>query len=349
MTEREGPPPDLGEVLASLPSGATINVHRWRTDGPRPRYAYVGRIEAADFSPDLIAQRWGGGDYRLYIRVPEAEAKAAGVPQLVVRDLAIDPAAGGGPPAATPAPANFDVPAGVAQLIQLQGEMMRTALEGLRATRESPAEMIRTVAELVRGQQSADPMRDLVLELVRARLSGAPQWADLWEVFERGMQAAQEWRTSGDSSALERLGLRFAELLERMGRPAGGSAPAAPGAPAPALASAAPAPQTVGMAPSATMPAWRRWIEGLRPMILEAARLNGPADLYADLLAEHLPAELDGEVNALLAGPWPDNVLGTLGPEWRPALPWLRRVLVAFADRATEPEPEPEPEPGPEP
>jgi hypothetical protein len=315
MTDKgpETTPPDVAELLAQLPSGAVVDVHRWRLDGPRPRYAYVGRLDAADYTPELLAARWGAGDYRLYIRVPAEAAKSSGIPQLIVREVSIDEAAApqrpapASPPA--PAPQPVDIPSGVAQLVALQAQALQALVESVR--------------QMVRAPEH-DPLRDVMLELVKARISGQekPEWSAMWEIFREGMEAARA-SNGGGSSALERLGLKFAELLER--------AQQRPSPPA-----QLPASPPAGAAPNAP-PSWRRYLDGIRPLCLQAAAADASPGLYAELLAQHLPAELDAEVDALMASPaWPENVIEQLSPEWGPARDWLRRVLVQFRAQFTE-------------
>jgi len=359
---REGTsaPEEIRQLMDSLPPDSAVDLLRWNDAGPKPGYKMVRTYPAADFSPGLVARKFGGGDYRVYIRF-----KRDGRPSVERRDFGVDPAVKPEPeppPAAgLPAPA----PAGGPTLDRAMWELLDLQVKALTSLltsvpRESPVELFKAAVDLVKSNQvPAAPARDPIelaaklLDLTQGRREASGSLADVLKELPDVLETARELAGGGEGGeglgqalvaiahAVEKLADKEADrrVMVPAARPVA-IVPMPAGAVAaaqnPVTAAPGPAPAAVeGSSP--VRPPWLVFLEPLLPALLRAAAQDSDVELYAELVLDQLPEAADPYLNQLMAHPdYPSNLLRELPTETASAHQWLHRLLLAIRDELRE-------------
>lgn len=345
------------ELLRAIPTtGALVDLLKWSevTAKGRPGYGLIATFPCEDFGVDMVRRKYGAGDYRVYIRKPE-DPDATERRDFIIHPQAVD--------AAAPAPAASGnvTGGGFDKLLEAQGQVLKNLADSTKPQQLDLGALFAGLAALITALRPPAPAPangagdlDGTLRVARflagQREGGHSSLREAYSVFKQGLEAARELGGPERGDALERLGLKFADMLDKMAdREAAapdprrlplvgdGRTPArpAPGGPPAGRPSAD---------PDNPPPLWWAWVAPVMPLLMAAAHREDP-DLhyYGDLLLRQVPEAADPLLEDVMSDPdYPNNVLAELPAETAPAHRWLRQVLLAAkADFDQGPEPEP--------
>lgn len=310
--EPEPLPDDLAAMLAGVGSEAT-NLDLWRRDPSTRRQGFLENIRRDDFSMDLIAERWGGGEYEIRPKRADGRYLANTFRTFDVAGASKDPRA-----------AAVDARAVDPQLATLTQLVLEMAAE-LRARRDEPA-----------GEGSMS----LALEMAKAiTKAGSDAAARAREMFEgQGQQdpfdlldkvmALQERLNpgggGGGDDVVKQLGRELLTVF-RENRGGGGHQPSG----AAATRGAAPNPS----APDPTRPAWVNLIGQYVPQLMALAAGGKEPAVYSVVLQDQLqdlaPAALD-QLAYVVSGPEFADTFYRHFPDALPYRQWFDELIAAL-------------------
>lgn len=351
------------ELLRAIPAtGALVDLLKWseQTAKGRPGYGLIATFPCEDFGVDMVRRKYGAGDYRVYIRQPD-DPDATQRRDFIIHPQAVEPGAAAPAPAAS---GNGVGGGGFDKLLEAQGQVLKNLADSTKPQQLDLGALFTGLAALITALKppaapaAAGGVGDLdgTLRVARflagQRNEGGTSVRELYGVFKQGLEAAKDLSGPERGDALERLGLKFADLLDKMAeREAAappdprrlqlvgdGHPPARPAPGGPPAGRRTPDPEN-------PPPIWWPWVAPVMPLLMAAAHREDP-DLayYADLVLRQVPEAADPLLEDLMSDPeYPNNVLTELPAETAPAHRWLRQVLltakVEFDQGETEPIP----------
>lgn len=317
MAQIEEPPApteedeDVDDVLTQLPPETVVELWRW--DTKQDDWGYVARYPVQGFTVDRVAKERGPGKYRMIIRGPvEGRMRIRGRKVFVVS----------GPEPGTLGGGGMDlVSSGVMQLLSLQTEMMRAQLA---APKDTPAQMIAAIAQLVKPQErlTADPFKMAleIFSLLKESKSESLGIKDVLDVVERVMDMTPE---GGDGLGV--LGHAVAKLVDKLDL-TGHAAQAQRVRDAAEARGIATEPKNLPSSPDEKI--LSEFIATAAVVLERAAERGADPAFYAEWVAEQfdgLPDAVSPHIEDWLQNPAFPDILLPLFPRVEPN--WLRSVL----------------------
>lgn len=319
---------DVEDFIGQLPQEARVQLWKW-AEPTADEWNYAGAFPPHGFTLDSIARTRGAGKYLVIVRGPKTmEDGKTKVVQLARRHVSV---AGNLAPAggATGTPGLIEQ--GLVQLMGLQSTMLQTLMQGM-GQKESMASVVQAVAALVNKPSppalSDDLMKVLIAKALQREDRGGGGFEELLAVLEKGMELGAAAEGSDGLGGFAKV---FADLVKDM-RERRVNAPAAPPpvrvGPGVVVGEIAPAPPAP--APDPTAQAGERFFRDMTALLAAPSQRNADLDLYADLVVDAIPPELDPHLNQWINDPSYPEPLLALFPGV--AVVWLRALLLKVRD-----------------
>lgn len=300
---------DVENVLAELGEDiAKVLIYRRPPKGDRQ--AYVGTLDANEFSLDSVARMWGGGRY--LVRLKDETGRIVKGATFYIDD-AIEPA----PKAATP---DGKSATGNPLLDTILAKLIENSLGGGGKSQDLGQVAVGMSTAMITAMA---PLLAKITELSSGRGSSA---TEMLQLIEFGAERFGE-RDTGFAGVVREVGLPLVNTLERaLGGAAGARRlPAAPeGGPpvSPPVAPAAPAP-----APN-TPP----WVVAFRPYVatlVQFASRNDPPGMWAAVLDVQMPRVARFLAEQVVHPEFTEQLL-TYFPQLVPYRAWVEQFLDEF-------------------
>lgn len=335
---------DLGSISEDQIAGSVTYVYAIDEDGRKvpngmSREKYLAKIQGKRVDFDDIRERWGGGNYAIYVRQARGGAMIRSVTVRIDGPARMDPVA---------TPAAVAVPSETVRLAEAVALALSPSLEAMSRAIATLAQ--HAAAPPAPAQPDALAITERVLTLVKTMQPPPPPpppASDPTQVMKlfmsgwrMGSEAAGGGKSVGDAiaeiapKALETIGSMTTAFTSRPPRPAPARAQAPrPASPTPTTDAAAqvqlePAAEVVTTEPTTTMPsddvmARGRWLVGYTEgMYVSGADPVKTADVVEDLLSDFELERLgeydaEGALGFMTAfGPVPDGLSSADGRIW---------------------------------
>lgn len=329
---------EIRELLASLPVEADLRLYR---KGKTGRLEFCESIDPASFSEQVVADKWGAGNYRLLAKVPDPETGrmkflTGGSKQFMIAERPQAPNA--------PAPAQPQL-----ETMTLMHQMMLQSQESHRAMialmmqprTDSSMELMKVLLPVLLAQKS-DPMQmaTQLAALLKPAGPGATM-TDQLDALGKMMELATKLagKESGDDGPAWLSALKTAApLIQQALATPRAQPPALPNPPAPRelapVQTAGPVPTPAPVTePKADEPEAHPLLTLLdRSMasMIRAASRDGDPELYADWFVDQVDDEHVAELAGFLESGTVLDQLAVRYPESAPHREWFGRLITAM-------------------
>lgn len=348
-------PAESGSVLDSPPEGSHALLHRW--DNTKAKMVLVGKMDAKEATEELIAERYGGGRFRVTERVPREtgghvygrsrEITIAG-PMKRDEDLppwpsSTAPPAAAAPAAAAPAPPFSSAQAGMVELMEAVKSIMK---ENREQTTLFLAQIREQYAGQPRGDDTLVKLLTVLTPIIQALISRpTPNQPDTLKIISelKGFLApkpAVGGRTDSPTDVIDSIveAMRSLKNMSDELSPKDETAPElktiaeltrvlAKGvehAPAPAPV-AAPVTPEAKLDPN--LPPWKKVLLSNRKAFFRFAQVGADPELAAETAMTFISPALEPVIRAFVVDPQATALTVETLPELASYRPWVEAFL----------------------
>lgn len=326
---------------ASIPKRAFAEIYRTQASG---ELGYLGRLDERQLTQSAVADRWGGGDYRIQLYGTHKATGRWG--KLSVRTMVIDPDVrpkpqavevngnGGGPPAG--GGMESVVSQALMNMMQFQQQQMTAFAQGQQQLQQMT---MAVVASMIEGKKQ-DPVMGTILQAVLtkqekdptetalaivAAMKGSGERSSAAELID-AYRMLDELR--GGSAREEKTDDKMWEMGTKLVEVIAAKPPAVPlAAPPPVMGQGVVLPPTEVRPPP---PLWHQLLIRYRNLLLDQARRGtDPADV-ADLTLRFIPEDQMGVLLELLAAPDVVERLNQALPDLHQFPSWTTKLVDAL-------------------
>lgn len=317
-------PPDVDNVLKEIGEDVTKVLLYRRLKGEKQ--AYVGTVEADEFSLDETARRWGGGRYLARLVGPEGIMK--GVTFYIDESI-------------KPQPKDALMTPGSDLNNRLLEKLLDNAIGGgNRQPSVDPAAIAAAIATAASSQLAAmmgamAPLLGKITELASGGGKPGSPTSDLFEAINLGLSLGG--KDDGIMGAVERVGVPLVKIAgDALAMQAAKRGTRRNPAPNPPTGTEGAAVASPGL--PAGVPAWVQLVRGFVPTIVEFAARNEDPEILAIGLEQQQPRVADWLDKKVTEPDFEPTLLGAF-PALEVHREWVHRFLAEFGpDVEEEPE-----------
>lgn len=308
----------IDEATAANPRAPESIIYRKDSESGEERW--LGKVASSIVSNEYIAKRWGGGEYRVQHRKPNATGKMVyGSQETYKIDPSVKPepmtTEADGTPVKLGGGSHIDaiMEAGVMSLItQMQNnnttqmEMVRSMMSDRGGSKLDWVALLAAVSpiliaiiERTGGKKDTVELAKEIADMSRDKSAPAGSMKDMLGSLKEMLEISDLMRGGGggdDRSTGERLleaALpKFMEMAERMGpSPQAGGVPVAPPTSPAQLSAGAPKPE---------LPVWTTFVSKKVPQWIRLAQMDKDPELYAALEVDNMPPVFMGTLRQFM-------------------------------------------------